>query len=167
MKKTTSSLPLICVADFGASLVDRGWPRTRGLLIYQPVARCYGSTPPNAIVQKRGLSIWVAVPVEVEETVPGAVVELQRPKRSAEQIAALPPFGSAVREAHVRANGASYEPETLVYLLRESIDRADTALFNHLGHLLIGQIDGRECTGGQCERIIMSVAMSLGATSRR
>ena len=89
-------------------------------------------------------------------------MELQRPERSARQIAALPPFGSAEREAHVRANGASYEPETLVYLLRESIDRADTALFNHLGHLLIGQIDGRECTGGQCERIIMSVAMSLG-----
>ena len=88
----------------------------------------------------------------------GDVVGLQRPPLSADQIAALPPFGSPEREVYVRTKGASFEPETLVYLLRESIERADTALFHHLGTLLIGEIDGSICKGGHCESIIMSVA---------
>ena len=87
---------------------------------------------------------------------------LQRPKRSADQIAALPPFGSAEREEFVRARGASFVPETLVYLLRESAQRADTSLFHLLGTLLVGRIDGDTHTGGHCESIIMSVAVSVG-----
>ena len=89
-------------------------------------------------------------------------MELQRPKRSADQIAALPPFGSAEREAFVRTRGASFAPETLVYLLRESAERADTSLFHFIGTLLVGQVDGDGCTGGHCEAIIMSVAVSVG-----
>jgi len=89
-------------------------------------------------------------------------VDLQRPKRSAEQIASLPPFGSAEREAFVRSHGASFSPETLVYLLRESAQRADTSLFHFLGTLLVGRIEGDAYTGGHCESIIMSVAVSVG-----
>lgn len=89
-------------------------------------------------------------------------MEPRRPQRSLAQIAALPPFGSAQREAYLRASGDCLEPETLVHLLRESIARADTALFHYLGRLLVGTIDGGTCTGGHCERIIFSVARRFG-----
>jgi hypothetical protein len=90
-------------------------------------------------------------------------MDLQRPPRSAVEIAALPAFGTAAFESYVHARGKEFEPETLVYILRESITASDTSLFNHCGRLLIGDRDeGGRWSGRHCEPIIMTVATDFG-----
>lgn len=90
-------------------------------------------------------------------------MDLQRPPRSVADIAALPLFGTTACESYVQEHGEGFVPETLVYLLRESITASDTSLFNHCGRLLIGERseDGR-WYGRHCEPIIMTVAADFG-----
>lgn len=90
-------------------------------------------------------------------------MDLQRPPRSATEIAALPAFGTPACERYVHTHAEGFEPETIIYLLRESITASDTSLFNRCGRLLIGEHDddGR-WSGRHCEPIIMTVAADFG-----
>lgn len=86
-------------------------------------------------------------------------MELQRPPRSSSEIASLPPEGTTERTAFVQAHADDFCPETLVYLLRETAARGDTATFERCARALAGtpDADGR-CTGGHCEGIIIAMA---------
>ena len=81
-----------------------------------------------------------------------------RPKKSEQEIAALPPLGTTQREAHVRALAGDYTPETLVHLLREAHKRGDAQLFNFVGRQLIGEsAAGGNWRAGFCEPIIVNL----------
>lgn len=87
----------------------------------------------------------------------------QRPPNSAAEIAALPTLGSTQCEAHVRAHGSEFTPETLVYLLRQSSSRHDTATFELCGQLLLGREgpDGH-WHGSHTEGVIVNLGRSYG-----
>lgn len=90
-------------------------------------------------------------------------MDLQRPPRSASEIAAIPAIESPAATSHIYRHGEVFEPETLVYILRELILVSDTSLFNHCGQLLVGHHDSEgRWSGRHCEPIIMSVAVSFG-----
>lgn len=91
-------------------------------------------------------------------------MDFERPPKSADEIDALPTFGTNECASHVRANGPRFTPETLVYLLRRAIEAVDTSLTDFLGHTLLGLEDAStgEWSGGHCEGIIMTVARDLG-----
>jgi len=92
-------------------------------------------------------------------------MDLQRPPKSAEEIDALPAFGTDECAALVRARADEFHPETLVYLLREAISAFDTSLVESCGRALIGQRDETgQWSGGYCEGIIMTVARDRGLT---
>ena len=88
-------------------------------------------------------------------------MDLQRPPKSAD-----PPLGTTECEVHVRAKGPTLTAETLVYLLRESADVANTAFFSMCGGFLVGHRQGDgSWTGGRSEKIIMSVGTWCGVNS--
>jgi DNA-directed RNA polymerase specialized sigma24 family protein len=87
-------------------------------------------------------------------------LDLQRPRRSAEEIAALPPVGTTEWEVYVRGKASAFSPETLVRVIRQAAGLRNTALVEWLGHVLRGLPgpDGR-WSGGYCDRIILAVAV--------
>lgn len=88
-------------------------------------------------------------------------MDLNRPPKSAIEIAGLPGSGTTDREAYVRANADSFTPETLVHLLRDAAARGNTALFERCAIALTGLVGpGDRRAGGHCEGIILSVAKS-------
>jgi DNA-directed RNA polymerase specialized sigma24 family protein len=88
---------------------------------------------------------------------------LNRPRKSATEIDNLPPPGTTEREAHIRAHGGDFAPETLVFLLRETAAKRDTALFEGCAIALVGHRNpGGRCVGGHCEGIILSMAGACG-----
>ena len=93
-------------------------------------------------------------------------MESQRPPKSATEIAALPPLGTTECLAHLRDRGASFDAETVVYLLRAALGLGDTTFFELAGRLLVGQQDqaGR-WSGGHCEGVIVNLAREFGFLS--
>ena len=91
---------------------------------------------------------------------------LSRPKQSATEIAALPALGTTQCMTHVRANGESFAPETLVYTIREAIASGDTSLVEVCARLLVGkEVDGGRWQGGYCEGTIVTLAKKYRLTS--
>jgi DNA-directed RNA polymerase specialized sigma24 family protein len=67
---------------------------------------------------------------------------------------------------HVRANGAAFAPETLVYVMREAITFGDTSLVEVCGRLLIGkEDDAGRWQGGHCEGTIVTLATKYRLSS--
>ena len=89
-------------------------------------------------------------------------MEFRRSAKSAAEIAALPALGTTQCMAHVRLHGPGFEAETLVYLLRRSLDLHDALFFELCGRLLIGS-EGPEGRwhGGHCEGVIVNLAASF------
>ncbi len=88
---------------------------------------------------------------------------LQRPEKSAAEIAELPALGTTQCSAHVREHGHAFAPETLVYLMRQATALRNTALFEMCGRFLIGQpTQGGSWSGGHCEPIIASLSRAHG-----
>jgi hypothetical protein len=90
-----------------------------------------------------------------------------RPKKSEQELAALPSLGTTEFEAHVRINGEEFTAETLVYLLRWAAAKQNTPLFDLCGRFLVGHPDddGR-WRGGHCEGIMVNLAKRFGFLSK-
>ena len=86
------------------------------------------------------------------------MTEFSRPPQSAREIAALPAVGTTDRMVHVRANGHSLAPETLVYVTREAINDGDTSLVEVCTRFLVGREEGGLWRGGHCEATIVTLA---------
>src|SRR2546421_458594 len=86
-----------------------------------------------------------------------------RPPKSAAEIGALPPLGTTECLSHIRERGASFSPETLIYLFRWATDNHDSILAEVAGRFLIGwqDLDGR-WHGGHCEGTIVKLAKRFG-----
>lgn len=94
--------------------------------------------------------------------------ELHRPPKSAAEIEALPSLGTTECTAHVHQHGHSFAPETLVYLLRETISARNTALVEMCAKFLLGSRDGDTgWKGGHCEGMIAKCARKFGFLSNR
>jgi len=89
-----------------------------------------------------------------------ASLDYQRPKRSADEIAALPRVGTTDWEGYVRGNASVFSAETLVCVIRQAVALRNTALMEWLGHVLRG-LPGPDglWSGGYCDRIILAVAV--------
>ncbi len=84
---------------------------------------------------------------------------LNRPPRSAAEVAALEALDSTQRLAFVRERGSSLAAETLVYLMRLGYAERDTVLLEMAAKELLGHPDGAgNLKGGHCEPIIGSIA---------
>jgi DNA-directed RNA polymerase specialized sigma24 family protein len=87
----------------------------------------------------------------------------ERPARSAAEIAALPELGTTEFGAFVRANGATFCAETLVYLARRAHADRDTAMLDHCCRLLIGhEVANDRISGGHCEGVIVNLSRHFG-----
>lgn len=88
---------------------------------------------------------------------------LQRPDKSAAEIANLPALGSTQCSAYVREHGPKFSPETLVHIMRQACVLKDTPLFEMCGRSLLGRgtSDGN-WHGRHCEPVIASLARAYG-----
>jgi DNA-directed RNA polymerase specialized sigma24 family protein len=79
----------------------------------------------------------------------------RRPPKSAAEIAAMAGLEGTQLMHHVHSTGKTFEPETLVFLIRRAIGSKDTALTELASRLLVGTADrdGVWC-GGHCARTI-------------
>lgn len=92
---------------------------------------------------------------------------LQRPPRSAEEIAEIAILGNTQCHAYVRERGAELAAETLVYVMREANQRQDTTLFQLAATHLLGRPGtGRRWIGGHCEPIVVNLAVLFGFGDR-
>jgi hypothetical protein len=99
----------------------------------------------------------------------GTGMDLQRPPKSAEEIDALPAFGTDEHTSYVRTHADKFQPETLVHLLRAAMSAFETSIAESCGRALVGQLDPKtgRWSGGHCEGIIMTVARDHGLTRDR
>jgi RNA polymerase sigma factor (sigma-70 family) len=88
---------------------------------------------------------------------------LDRPEKSAAEIAAIVTLGTTQSHAYVRDHGAELSAETLICIMRGAKQRQDTALFELAGVFLLGRpgSDGR-WTGGHCESVLAKLANTFG-----
>lgn len=89
-------------------------------------------------------------------------MDLQRPLKSAAEIAALPELSAPEFDDHLEKHGPGFDPETLVYILRKLQDSKDTTRFRRCGEFLVGihQQNG-SIEGGHCEGIIRNLAKAF------
>ncbi len=91
-------------------------------------------------------------------------MEPQRPPKSAAEIATLPPMGATECVQFLRDAGASLEPETLVFVVREAARIGKTELIQLASIHLVGTTtpSSQGATRTHAERVIMSVARRFG-----
>jgi len=88
---------------------------------------------------------------------------LQRPQKSAAEVEHCAGLAPTALTVHVRSSGALLCPETLVWVVREAMNRGDHELAEHAARALLGtrQDDG-SMHGGHCEPIILATARDFG-----
>lgn len=74
----------------------------------------------------------------------------------------MPALDSTEGSEHVRKHGLSYTPESLVYVIREAIDKRNTALVEVSFRFLIGREVGAQWEGGHCEGTMVLLARTFG-----
>lgn len=87
--------------------------------------------------------------------------DVNRPAKSAAEIRALPPLSTTQGTQHVRENGEAFDPETLVYIMRDALVRKDPALFELAARFLVGRPAGDRWQGGHVERTMAKLARRL------
>ncbi len=86
-------------------------------------------------------------------------MHLQRPPKSAAEIATLPAIGSTECTLFLRGAGHALEPETLVYVIREAVKIRNTELIEMASLYLAGTVTVAESVsrGKHAERVLWAV----------